>query len=156
MSRLWLIGVAVFVGGLIVAGVIIAVVTTQGDVELLPAGTPEGSVQRYLLALQDHDYREAYGYLSASTTRTCDLEDFLRFASDGELRGSQMTLEDTQRFDDSAIVTARVTVFAPDVFGPSEYSYDRTFNVRREQGQWRLVWPDYRCPPVYYEKVGVP
>lgn len=149
MSRVWLIGVAVFVATLVVAGVIVALVTSRED-HLLPADTPEGAVQRYLLALQDRDYRLAYGYLSDETKSTCDLEDFLRYASEGELRGSQMTLEDTQRFDDSAIVRARVTVFAPDIFGPSEYSYDRTFNVRLEQGQWHLDWPDFRCPPIYY------
>lgn len=149
MSRVWLVGVAAFVATLVVAGVVVALVTTRGEADLLPADSPEGTVQRYLIALQDHDYRLAYGYLSASTTSACGLDDFLRFARDGELRDSRMTLEDSEIFDGSAIVTARVTVFAPDIFGPSEYSYDRTFDVRLEQGQWRLVWPDYRCPPIY-------
>ena len=149
MSRVWLIGVAVFVVTLVVAGLVIALVTTR-DADVLPADSPAGTVQRYLLALQDHDYRLAYDYLSAETKRSCDLEDFLRFARDGELRDSRMTLEDTEVFDGRAIVTARVTVFYPDIFGPSEYSYDRTFDVRLEQGQWRLDWPDFRCPPIYY------
>jgi hypothetical protein len=148
LSRVWLIGVAVFVAALVVAGIVVALVTSR-DAGLLPADTPEGAVQRYLLALQDHDYREAYSYLSDDTKRACGVEDFRRFASDGELRESRMTLEDTEIFDGTAIVTARVTVFAPDIFGPSEYSYDRTFNVTLEGGQWRLDWPDFRCPPIY-------
>ena len=147
MARAWLIGVATFVAALVVAGVVVALVTTGED--LLPADSPEGTVQRYLIALQDHDYPLAYGYLSRDTKRSCELQDYVRFASDGELRDSRMTLEDTQVFGDSAIVTARVTVFAPDIFGPSEYSYERTFDARLEQGQWQLDWPDFRCPPLY-------
>ena len=149
MSRVWLIGVAVFVATLVVAGVIVALVTSR-DGDLLPADTPEGAVQRYLKALQDRDYRLAYDYLSEETQEDCDLEDFLRFASDGEVRDSRMTLEGTEVFDGRAIVTARVTVFAPDVFGPSEYSYDRRFDVTLQEGQWHLDWPDFRCPPIYY------
>lgn len=149
MARAWLIGVATFVAALVVAGVVVALVTTR-DEDLLPADSPEGTVQRYLLALQDRDYPLAYSYLSADTKRSCALQDFRRFAGDGELRDARMTLEDTEIFDGSAIVTARVTVFYPEVFGPSEYSYDRTFDVTLEGGQWRLDWPDFRCPPIYY------
>ena len=135
---------------LAVAGVVVALVTTRGEADLLPEDSPEGVVQRFLLALEDKEYREAYGYLSAGTTNGCTLEDFARQASYQEVRDSHMTLEDTQRFDDTAVVTARVTVFDPDIpFGASEYSYDRTFDLTLEDGQWRLAWPNYWCPPMY-------
>ena len=128
----------------------VALVTTRGEADLLPEDSPEGVVQRFLLALGDKEYREAYGYLSAGTTNGCTLEDFARQASYQEVRDSHMTLEDTQRFDDTAVVTARVAVFDPDIpFGTSEYSYDRTFDLTLEDGQWRLAWPDYWCPPMY-------
>lgn len=150
MSRLWLAGVAVFVVALAVAGVVVALVTTRGEADLLPADSPEGVVQRYLLALEDKDYREAYSYLNASTKKGCAFEDFARQASYQEVRDSHMTLEDTERFDGSAVVTARVTVFEPDVpFGASEYSYERTFDLTLEEGQWRLARPGYWCPTPY-------
>jgi len=148
MSRAWLIGVTVFVIALAVAGIVVALVTRSGD--LLPADSPEGAVQRYLRALQDRDYEVAYGYLSSASKNGCSLQDFLRQASYREVRDSHMTLEDTRRLDGTAIVSARVTVFDPTVpFGPSESSYEQTFELKLENGQWRVTWPDYRCTPLY-------
>ena len=148
MPRVWLIGMAVFVVALAVAGLVVALVTSRGAATL-PADSPEGAVQRYLLALEDEDYREAYAYLSAGSQRACAFEDFLRRASHRDVRGSRTTLEDTQRLDDTAIVTAEVTVFDLDVpFDPYEYTYRRTFSLRLEEGEWRLVSPDYWCPPL--------
>lgn len=150
MSRAWLIGIAAFVVALVVAGLVVALVTTRGGVDLLPADTPEGAVQRYLLALEDEDYPMAYDYVTAGPKSGCTFEEFLRLASYREVRDSHMTLEDTQRFDDTAIVTASVTVFEPDVpFGTSEYTYDRTYQLELEEGQWLLAWPEYWCPPPY-------
>lgn len=147
MPRVWLIGMAVFVVALAVAGLIVALVTSRGAATL-PADSPEGAVQRYLLALEDEDYREAYAYLSASSQRACSFEDFLQNASYRDVRGSRMTLEDIRRLDGTAIVTAEVTVFDLDVpFDPYEYTYRETFNLRLEEGQWRLVSPAYWCPP---------
>jgi len=148
MSKVWLIGVAVFVLVLVIVGLVVALVTTR-DVDLLPAGSPEGAVQRYLLALEDGSYDEAYGYLSANTRAACSRTQFLRYASYREVRDVSMTLEDTRRFDSSAVVVARVTVFDIEpTLQPQEYSYDETFDLRLEAGQWRLVSPDYWCPPL--------
>ena len=105
-------------------------------------------VQRYLLALQDREYRVAYGYLSEETQALCALDDFLRYAAYRDVRDARMTLEDTQRFDSTAVVTAEVTVFDLEPpFNPYEYSYTQAFDLRLENGQWRLVSPEYWCPP---------
>jgi hypothetical protein len=148
MSKIWLIFVAAVVTALLVSAVAIAIVTTRGGVDLLPADSPEGVVQRYLLALEKEDYREAYDYLSSDLRRRCSLEDFVGrgyWPGDG---GDHVTLEKTQSFNDHAVVRAKVTVFDPDVpFGTSERSYDRTFHLRQEAGQWRLTGPDWWCPP---------
>ena len=148
MSRAWLIGVTVFVVALAVAGIVVALVTRSGG--LLPVDSPEGVVQRYLRAMQDQDYKVAYGYLSSTSQKSCSLDDFLRQASYREVRDSHMTLEDTRRLDGTAVVSARVTVFDPELpFGSSEYSYERTFQLKLENGAWRVTWPDYRCAPLY-------
>lgn len=150
MSKLWLLGAAIFVAALVVAGVVVALVTTRGGVDLFPEDSPEGVVQRYLRALQDEEYRQAYDYLSGDLQRRCSLDEFVTSAFSTGTREHHMTLEDTQTLDDSALVTGRVTVFDPGVpFGPSEYSYDRTFHLKLEEGQWRLTWPEWRCPPPY-------
>lgn len=146
MTRVWLIGVTAIVLGLAVAGLVVALITTRGG-ELLPEDSPEGAVQRYLLALDDGDAREAYTYLSDETRAVCALSDFLRYASYREVRGSRVTLEDTQRLDDTAVVTAEVSVLDVEFpLEPREYSYTETFDLRLEAGQWRLVSPGYWCP----------
>jgi hypothetical protein len=134
---------------LAVAGVIVALVTSR-DEATLPASSPEGTVQRYLRALEQKDYRGAYAYLNASAQRQCTIEQFIRATSYRELKDAEMILEDTQLLDDSAIVTARVTAFDPsNVFDPSEYSYTETFDLTREGGLWRLKWQNYQCPPSF-------
>jgi hypothetical protein len=65
MSRIWLFGAVTFIIALVVGGIAVALVTTRGGLELLPSDSPEGVVQRYLLAMKDEEYREAYGYLSS-------------------------------------------------------------------------------------------
>jgi hypothetical protein len=150
MSRVWLIGVAAFVLALVVAGLVVALVTTRGGVDLLPADSPEGTVQRYLLALEDEDYPKAYDYLAAGSKDACSFDEFLRQTSYGEVRDSHMTLDDTRIFDGSAVVTATVIVFEPSLpFGASEHTYDRTFQLSLEDGQWRLTGPEYTCPSLY-------
>ena len=146
---MWLAAVVTVVVALGVAGVIVALVTSREEATL-PAGSPEGVVQRYLRALEKKDYRGAYAYLSASSQRQCTIEQFIQATSSRNLKGSEMILEDTQLLDNSAIVTARVTVFDPsNVFNPSEYSYTETFNLTRDGGAWRMSWEDYRCPPSF-------
>ena len=148
MSKVWLIGAAVFVTALAVAGIVVALVTTRGG--LLPADSPEGVLQRYLIALEDGEQREAYDYLAEDARVTCPFADFVKQASYQGVRGSQMTLENVERFDQRALVTANVTVFDPNIpFGPEEHSYERTFELTLEGGGWKMTWPEGWCPPLY-------
>jgi hypothetical protein len=148
-ANLWLVGVAVGVLALAIAGVVVALVTSR-DEDLLSASSPEGVVQRYLAALEDRRYTDAFAYLNASTKRQCTLDEFVRATSYRQLEDSEMVLDDTQVLDGTAIVTARVTVFDPgNVFDSSDYSYTETFELTREGSQWRMDWEDYRCPPLF-------
>lgn len=153
MTKIWLVGAVTFVIALVVGGVAVALVTGRGDVADLPSDSPEGVVQRYLLAIEEEDYREAYNYLSSDVRRECRYEYFINEVSFTEIRDSRATLEGKRVEDDRALVKARITVFEPGgLFGPSEYSYDRTFHLKLEDRQWRLTsipeapWPVW-CPP---------
>jgi hypothetical protein len=147
--NLWLAAVVAGVVALAVAGVVVALVTSRNEA-LLSAGSPEGVVQRYLRALEDKRYQDAYAYLNTSAKRQCTVEEFIRATSYRQLEDSDMVLDDTQILDNTAIVTARVTVFNPgNVFDSSEYSYTETFDLTRESGQWRMKWEAYRCPPSF-------
>ncbi len=148
MAKIWLMAAVTGVGALLVGAVALALATTRGGLDLLPEDSPEGVVQRYLLAIEDKEYSEAYGYLSSSLRSTCSLEDFVTRRYWPEASRDQVTLEMTQSFDGSAVVTARVTVFDPGVpFGASEYSYTQTYHLKLEAGQWRLTGPEWWCPP---------
>jgi hypothetical protein len=150
MAKIWLVGAVTVVLALMVGAVAVALVTTYGGVDLLPADSPEGVVQRYLLALEREDYREAYDYLSSDLRSRCSFDDFVSRGYWPETRGNQVTLEKTQRFDGHALVKARVTVFHHDApFGASEYSYERSFDLKLEEGQWRLTGPEWWCPPLF-------
>ena len=147
--NLWLAGIVTAVVALAVAGIVVALVTSR-DEALLSASSPEGTVQRYLRALEDRRYADAYAYLSANAREQCTIEQFRRAVSYRGLEDSEMILEDTQLLDDTAIVTARVTVFDPgNVFDSSDYSYTETFELTRENALWRVQWEDYRCPPSF-------
>ena len=61
-SRL-LLGFGITIGILVVVAVAL-VLSTRGSVPLLPEDTPQGTVQRFLTALQNKDLQKAYTYLS--------------------------------------------------------------------------------------------
>jgi len=154
MSRMWLLGAATFVIVLLAGGIAAALVTGRGGTELLPSDSPEGVVQRYLLALRDEDYERAYDYLSSDVQRDCSYDYFLKGASYTEIGERQVTLESVRTTDDRAQVKARGTVLEPGgLFGASESSQDWTFHLKLEGGRWRLVsmpgmpWPVWWCPP---------
>ncbi len=150
MSRIWLYGAVTFVVALVVGGLVVALVTNR-DVDLMPEDTPEGVLQRYLIALKDEEYEEAYGYLSREQRDRCTLSEFFSRAPRTRVRDSRVTLADTQTFGDTAIVRAEITTFEADVpFGSSEYSRDRNYSLRLEAGEWRLEEPHWWCPPDGY------
>ena len=150
MSRIWLFGGMIVVAALVVGSVTIALITGR-DVDLLPADSPEGVVQRYLLALKDEEYADAYNYLTSDLQERCSLAEFVRRAPSTRVRDTRLTLDETQRFGDTAFVRTSITVFRPVSqfdfpLRPSEYTYERTYNLRLEAGQWRMAEPDWWCP----------
>jgi len=148
MAKMWLVVGVTLVVGLMAAAVAMALVTTLRGPHLLSADSPEGVVQRYILALKRGDYLEARSYLSSDLQARCSLYDFAGREYWPYTEEGQVTLEKTRRYDGSALVRATVTVFHADApFGASEYSYDRTFNLKLEGDQWRLTGPEWWCPP---------
>ena len=118
----------------------------------LHEGHDPGVVQRYLLALEDEEYAEAYNYLTSDLRDRCSFAVFVRRAPSTRVRDTRLTLDETQRFDDSAFVRTSSTVFRPVSqldfpLRPSEYTYERTYNLKLEDGQWRMAEPDWWCPP---------
>ena len=148
MPRMWLIGGAALVAVLLVASIVVALVEQE---EALPEGTPERTLQRFLLAVEDEDFRAAYDLLSAQLKQICAFEEFAGTAYGGkaELRNSRVTLEDTRYLDGTALVIARVTrISSSGPFGTSEWSHDEHYRLILEEGEWRFTeypWPHYGC-----------
>ena len=68
-SRL-LISFGIGIIALVIVTVVLVLTIGQGNTHLLPENTPEGVVQRYLLAIQESDYSKAYSYLAPQPTPT--------------------------------------------------------------------------------------
>ena len=147
MSKYWHIGGLFLVVTLAVAAAVFAIVT-RGGVRLRPADSPEGVLQRYLLAAQKGHYEEAYQYLSAAAKARCPFESFVRGSYWREDEEDVITLDAIQNFGSRAVVRATITRFDPGApLGASESSYDRTYTLEIDGGQWRLSAADSYCPP---------
>ena len=147
---------------MVLAGVsvIIASLDRRGEQSLFPEGTPEGTVQRYLLAIEEGETDAAYDYLDPEVQGTCDSQHFrdslrgLRgegfngpFSETEDLR---VTLVDTREVEDRVEVQVRITRFrVTPPFGADEYSYRERFVLKQTGGAWAFVeppWPMRWCP----------
>ena len=145
MTKLWLIGAGVLLGGLLIAAVAVALLEKEDS---LPEGTPEAAVQSFLLSLEDEDYNASYDFLSAELKQDCEIDDL--FGSSGDRpKSDRITLDKTTFVDGTALVTVMVTQFrGSGPFGASESSYPQRFSLQQEQGEWKFKeypWPLFRC-----------
>ncbi len=150
----------------VLAGVsaIVASLDRRGDQSLFPEGTPERTVQQYLLAIEEGETEAAYGYLDPEIQETCDSQHFrdsLRGIRGDGFRGGlsggfsetedlRVTLVDTREVEDRVEVQVRITRFrVSPPFGADEYSYGERFVLKENGGAWAFVeppWPMRWCP----------
>jgi hypothetical protein len=155
-SSKWLVGGGLVTLAIIVASVIVGLLNRPQDVALLPEGTPGGTVQRYLLAIENGETRQAYDSFSAGLQEKCSFEYFRdtargynRNASD-DARDTRISLESERPVDNAIEVQIRITesyVSAP--FDVNEYSHSEVFLLEQIDGTWQFVdepWPTYGCP----------
>ena len=160
MSRLWLLGGTLFVAALLVASIAIA---QTRQLKPLPEGTPERSVQLFLTALEEEDYKGAYELLTRERKADCTIEEFVSRGLDAsrDLRDSRITLKDTISLDGTRIVSATVTrVRNRGPFGASDYTQNQSFTLTLQDELWRLEkysWPYLGCgSPGYARPPPVP
>ena len=109
----------------------------------MPEDTPEGTVQRFLLAVRDEDYLAAESYLSPPIDDKVayDLRRN-RVAGLGEGPGWKATLGKSVVRNNEATVDVVVDVFRPS--GPFENSvrtYRVTFFLKKEGASWKITSP---------------
>ena len=143
-SRRWLLASGLAIGVLVIVSVVLAItMASQGDAPLLPEDTPEGTVQRFLLAVRDGDYLAAESYLSPTIDdkTTYDLQRN-RVVGPSNRPGWKATLGKSVVRDDEATVDVILDIFSPQ--GPFENSvrtYQVTFFLKKEGTSWRITSP---------------
>ncbi|MCH8350477.1 MAG: hypothetical protein IIB29_09515 [Chloroflexi bacterium] len=143
-------------------GVTVTFLNRSAELPLLPQGTPEGTVHRFLLAVERGDNRQAYDYLDSELQETCTYQHFRDSTRLFEAKGDRyagdlrVTLEGTESVDGAVEVRVRITRFRvspPSPFSPpfdgGESSHGERFTLEMTDGDWLFVdppWPMNRCP----------
>lgn len=146
-SRRWLIIFAVIIGLLVITAVSLVLLTKEDQITLLPDDTPQGAVQRYLIAMQEQDYREAYDYLSFDPSRKRSYSEW-NPTIDGVYRMTpttwKATLIKTTQNGDSASVEVSIDKFRPEgPFSGMTRNQLITFELAKIEGKWLITSPTY-------------
>lgn len=133
--------------GVLVVASIALVLSARSTPSLLPEGTPEGTVQRFLMALEDKDYPKAFSYVSQIDERGNKItyQDWLRmvpFPASSSQTTWKATLSTTTVTGRQATVKVVVDVFRPG--GPFENpvrSQGVLFQLTQVDSSWLIVSP---------------
>ena len=148
-SRRWLIIFTIIISILAIVTISLVLLTKGNDVTLLPENTPQGTVQRYLIAVQEKNYQKAYNYLLFdSSHRIKTYDDWLRMEI-GEPRISNQstwkaTLGKTTQNGDNATVEVTIDTIRPrGPFEDSLRSQQIIFQLSKIDGTWFITSPTY-------------
>jgi hypothetical protein len=133
---------------LVIITVVLALTLGQSNAPPLAAGTAEGTVQRFLLAVQSKDYLTAYNYLVPPPT-PIDLKSpprsFDYFSSSAQNMPAhtwKANLGKTTIDGDSATVNITLEVFTSGgPFGNPIQTHDVVFFLTKTSGQWLITSP---------------
>jgi hypothetical protein len=147
-SRRWLIIFAIVIGILVIATISLVLLTKGNEVALLPEDTPQGIVQRYLIAVQEKDFQKAYSYLSFDPSEKIQTyDDWLRMVI-GEPQMSiqpawKATLGKTTQNGDYAIVEVTIDTGTGGPFEGLSRSHQIIFQLSKIDGKWLITSPTY-------------
>ena len=161
LSSRWLLAITGVVVALIVVSVVVALVNPRGAAATLPQDTPEGTIQRFILALQDEDYSLAYSYLSDELKKSCpvaNMRENVQWFSEASRDRRVALLEKDELSGGRVQIRVRVTeVNVSPPFGVNENSHQERYVLVQEAGEWRfaeLPWPIDWCPTTVPGKQG--
>jgi hypothetical protein len=128
---------------IITAVVLVLTIGEPGKAPLLPADTPEGTVQRYLLAVESENYLEAYGYLSSRDDNKLTYEVWGDpYIRSRDRPGWKATLGKSSVMGEEATVEVTIDVFRPSgpFDNPVQTNYT-AFHLVEEDGSWKITDP---------------
>jgi hypothetical protein len=144
-SNRWLLIFGAAIGVLVIVAIVLVLTLPAKEAPLLSEDTPEGTVQRYLLALEAEDYATAWSYLSPPASEKLTYEDWMRSAvSPGEKPGLKVTLGKSAITNSTATVEVIVDVFRPGgPFGNPVSTNHFSFVLTKQGTSWKITSPTY-------------
>lgn len=143
---LW--GILAGIGVLVVAALILFFIR-QGKVGYVEAGTPEGVLQNYMLAIQRQEYERAYEYLADYPEKPDQLafqQAFLGYQHD-QVSATSVEINDTVIDEpaQTALVQVALVHGSGDIFGDT-YRDQQTATLVLQSGSWKI----YQAPYPYW------
>jgi hypothetical protein len=146
-SRRWLVIFAIVISILVIGTVSMVLLTKGNEVALLQGDTPQGIVQRYLVAIQEKDYQKAYTYLHIELSgKIFTYSDWLNSVPIYQTSQTawKATLGKTTQYGDNATVEVNVDTFrSGGPFANAQGSQQITFQLSKIDGNWFITSPTY-------------
>lgn len=142
-----LIGFGIAIAVLVIVTVILVLTTGRGNAPLLAINTPEGVVQRYLVAVQEKNFATAYNYLAPYDPKNPDnptqtYDNWLSSAQNSGNSTWKANLGQVNITGDTASVTVIVDVFrAGGPFGNPVSTNNMNFMLKKTGANWLIISP---------------
>ncbi len=144
-SNRFLLGFGIIIVAIVGIAVTLAITGGNEPVKLLPDTSPEGIVQRFLMAVKDHDYLKAYGYLAPQPEQVKgdSYENWVRsLQSSRDTSSWKASILKSTVSDNIATVEVAVDVLRSEGPLANPVTTNRvTFMLQKEGGMWLINQP---------------
>ncbi len=134
--------VALLIVGFVVVATAIVLLAGATPVREYPPDSPEGTIQRYMRALDERDLDGAYALLSSAAQGRFSKAQFSEqqyaYGPYGDGNGRLVRIDRTEVTGDRAIVALTSEQFWSSGFSSNRTVVHRTIRLVRETGGWRL------------------
>lgn len=134
--------VALLIAGFVIVATTIVLLAGATPLREYPADSPEGTIQRYIQALDDRDLDGAYALLSSTAQAGFSKVQFsdqqYAYGPYGDGSGRLVRIDRTEVTDDRATVALTIEQFWGGGLGSNRTVMHRTVRLVREAAGWRL------------------
>jgi len=131
--------------GVMVLIAIILVVALSGDkpVSMLPENTPEGTVQRFFIALQEEDYNKAYTFITPPPDNKVPYDTWrMSYYRSSEKSVWKATIGNAKILEEDATVEVIIDIFRPHgPFSEPVNTNRMNFSLKKAGSGWTIVSP---------------
>ena len=141
-SNRWLLIFGTIIGVLAITAVTL-VLTLKNNTTLLPENTPEGVVQRDILAIKDGNFQTAYDYFSETAQTDLSYANWKpTYPMNPDGPSWQATIGKATITGNTATVSVNIDRFYPGgVINNSTSSQTIVFQLVQESGNWKINLP---------------